>query len=84
VNFNEDNTADNLPERINPLRRVFVPRPNEKGFFRAHDGVVYHQDRITGQVRRVTPKASGKAARKAEKKARRDKARRAAKLRGES
>ncbi len=67
---------------IDPLRRVFVPRPNAQGLFKTHDGTAYHEDG-NGTVRRLQPKVRGKAARKAERAARRRINERAKRLRGE-
>lgn len=56
--------------RLDPLRRVFIPR-EVQGVFRTHDHEIYRRDRQTGSIRKVTPKVKGKAARRAERKARR-------------
>lgn len=50
---------------------VFIAQETPDGVFCTHDRTVYQRDQQTGTIRRVTPKAKGKAARRAEKAARR-------------
>ena len=55
------------PERIDPLRRIFIPVEDIHGVFRTHDGITYRRGRVSGVIRRTTPKVRGKAARRADK-----------------
>jgi hypothetical protein len=56
---------------LDPLRRVFVPIEDKRGFFRTHDYAVYQRNAESGVIRRAIPKQRGKAARRAERQARR-------------
>lgn len=62
------------PERIDPLRRVWIPiekkRSDGVAVFQTHDRMRYERD-ITGAIRRAIPKVKGKAARRADKRGRR-------------